>query len=179
LNASTSDPRFEQIVLPHLDAAYNLARWLTGNDHDAQDVVQESMLRALRFIDSYRGGDSKAWLLMIVRRTCFTWLDKNRPKDRVTLDPTTHDPVSLEPGPDAELIRSAEVQLVHEALAELAPEYREVIVLHELEGLAYKQIATIAEIPLGTVMSRLSRARASLEKVLVQKIGREVRHGMQ
>jgi RNA polymerase sigma-70 factor (ECF subfamily) len=158
--------RFEQTVLPHLDAAYNLARWLTRNEHDAQDVVQEAYLRAYRFFDSFRGVDGRPWLLAIVRNTCHTWLAQNRPTATTPFDEEQHGAAAAGPGPEARLVQGEERQLLRQALEELPAEFREVIVLRELEGLSYKEIAGIAGIPLGTVMSRLARARERLQQLL-------------
>jgi RNA polymerase sigma-70 factor (ECF subfamily) len=166
--------RFEQAVLQHLDAAYNLARWLTRDSHDAEDVVQEAYLRAYRFFDQYRGGDSRSWLLAIVRNTCHTWLKKNQPRDRVTYDEDLHGP-SDALNPEAALLQKASVEMVREALEELPEVFREVAVLRELEGFSYKDIAAITGTPMGTVMSRLTRARARLEQCLRQRLGEESR----
>jgi RNA polymerase sigma-70 factor (ECF subfamily) len=157
--------RFEQLVVPHLGAAFNLARWLTRNDHDAQDIVQDASLRALRFLDGLRGEDARPWLLGIVRNTTWSWLQANRPSELVAQDnddnaPEVPAPPSDEPENSA--IRRAESRLLNEAITALPPALREVIVLRELEDLAYRQIAQIAGIPIGTVMSRLSRARRLL-----------------
>jgi RNA polymerase sigma-70 factor (ECF subfamily) len=156
VNASRA--RFEQMVLPHLDAAYNLARWLTRNDHDADDVVQEAMLRAFRHFDSLRG-DARPWLLAVVRNACFSWLQANRPADVEPLDDVADDSL---PGPEAAVARSVDRRLLNEAIAALPVQFREVLVLRELEDLAYRDIARIAGIPIGTVMSRLARARRQL-----------------
>ena len=166
--------RFEQTVLPHLDAAYNLSRWLTRNDHDAEDVTQEACLRALRFIDTQRGENSRAWLLAIVRNTGRTWLTKNRPQElsgALSLDPTL-DAVGSDPTPETLAIRHADQQLVRSAIEELPLDYRETIVLRELEGLSYKEIARITEVALGTVMSRLSRGRRQLEQSLTKSLNK-------
>jgi RNA polymerase sigma-70 factor (ECF subfamily) len=154
--------KFEQLVLPHLDAAYNLARWLTRNDHDAEDVVQDSMLRAYRFCDSLRG-EPRPWLLAIVRNACFTWLQSNRPAEIAPggLDERPEE-ASPEPGPEALVARELDRRLLNEALSALPAQFREVLVLRELEDLAYKDIARIVGAPIGTVMSRLSRARRLL-----------------
>jgi len=156
--------RFEQLVVPHLGAAYNLARWLTRNDHDAQDIVQDASVRALRYLDALRGEDARAWLLGIVRNTTWSWLQANRPSELTTRDdedePQIAAPASDEPETSA--IRRAEARLLNEAIAALPPALREVIVLRELEDLAYRQIAHIADIPIGTVMSRLARGRRLL-----------------
>ena len=157
---------FERSVLPHLDAAYNLARWLTRNDAAAQDVVQESCLRAFRFHDGFRGDDARAWLLAIVRNTCFTWMQRNRPGQTASFDEELHSPASEVASPQEALQRSEDREAVRRAVEELPAEYREAIVLRELEGLSYKQIAAVAGIPIGTVMSRLARARSRLQQVL-------------
>jgi RNA polymerase sigma-70 factor, ECF subfamily len=158
--------RFEQAVLPHLDAAFNLARWLTGNDHDAADVVQEAYLRALRYGVGDRG-DSRAWVLAVVRNTCFTWLKRNRPPEpAVPFDEGRHSPGGEPADPGGALVRQADRETIRAAVAELPAEFREVIVLRELEGLSYKEIAAAAGVPIGTVMSRLTRARQRLRERL-------------
>jgi RNA polymerase sigma-70 factor (ECF subfamily) len=158
---------FEQAILPHLDAAYNLARWLTHSDHDADDVVQEAFLRAFHFFDSFHGGDGRSWLLAIVRNTCYTWLKRNRPQEpTVAYDEEKHSGADPAGSPDTPLLRSEDRQLLHRALEALAPEFREAIVLRELEGLSYKEIADVTGAPLGTVMSRLARARQRLQQCL-------------
>jgi RNA polymerase sigma-70 factor (ECF subfamily) len=167
--------RFEKSVLPHLDAAYNLARWLTRNDHDAQDVVQEAYLRAFRFFEGMRGGDARPWLLAIVRNASYSWLEKNRPAEVVALDdaaPLSSDTETVghampaETNPEVILLQSANRKLVNQALEELPVGYREVLVMRELEDLTYKEIAAIAGLPIGTVMSRLSRGRELLRRVI-------------
>jgi len=155
--------RFESLALPHLDAAYNLARWLTGNDHDAQDVVQEAVLRALRYFASFRGDNARPWLLQIVRHTCFAWMKTNRPAGVVPLD-DDDEPAGLWNEPVADepfmaLVRGDERAQVNQALAKLPVAFREVLVLREMEDLSYREIAAIADVPVGTVMSRLARAR--------------------
>jgi RNA polymerase sigma factor (sigma-70 family) len=167
--------RFEQAVLPHLAAAYNLARWLTRNDHDAEDVVQEAYARACKFFSSFHGGDSRAWLLAIVRHTSYTWLQHNRGHElRTVFDEESHGADGETANPETLLLRRANQQLLRQALEELPVEFREVIVLRELEGLSYKEIAHIADLPLGTVMSRLARARRRLQQSLARRIHREV-----
>jgi RNA polymerase sigma-70 factor (ECF subfamily) len=165
--------QFERAILPHLDAAYNLARWLTHNDHDAEDVVQEASLRAYQFFDGFHGSDGRPWLLRIVRNTCYTWMERNRAMNPATLDEEIHPITSPSPGPDGRLIQSEDRQLLNDALEELAAEYREVIVLRELEGLSYKEIASIISIPLGTVMSRLARGRERLQQALTDRTKKE------
>ncbi len=149
--------------MPHLDAAFNLARWLTRNDHDAEDVVQEAMLRAYRFFDALRG-EARPWLLAIVRNACFSWLQANRPVELQAIDRMEQE--SDAPGPEALAARDLDRRRVNEAIAALPVQFREVLVLRELEDLAYKDIARIAEIPIGTVMSRLARARRLLVESL-------------
>ena len=164
--------RFEQTVLPHLDAAYNLSRWLTGSEADAEDVTQEACLRALRFFATHHGPNTRAWLLAIVRNTCRTWLEKNRPREvRCSLpEDDMLAAMSSALNPESLAIRRADRELVRQAIEELPLEYREAIVLRELEGLSYKEIAEIVEVPLGTVMSRLSRARERLEQNLAPRV---------
>ncbi len=152
--------------MPHFDAAYNLARWLTQSASDADDVVQESYLRALTFFDSFRGGDGRAWMLSIVRNTCFTWLRKHRAYDlAVEFDEDLHG--SAVSSPETLQLREADAQSVHNALEKLPAEFREVLVLREMEGFSYKEISEIAGIAIGTVMSRLARARKRLHDQLV------------
>ncbi len=161
---------FEQTILPHLDAAYNLARWLTRGDQDAEDVVQEAFLRAFRFFDGFHGGDSRAWLLMIVRNTCYTWLRQNRMMEAPASFDDDVNPVEQEGGnPETWLERSADIQLLELALAELPVEFREVVVLRELESMSYKEIAYVTKLPIGTVMSRLARGRKLLQHNLMQQ----------
>ncbi len=163
--------RFEQTIVPHLDAAYNLARWLTGNDHDAADVVQEASLRALRFFGGFRGDQGRPWLLAIVRHTCFTWLKKHRGQEpALKFDEEMHSADSQTANPEQLLIRGENQQLLRQGLEELPVEFREVIVLRELEGLSYKEIADIAKIPVGTVMSRLARGRDRLQHLLTERL---------
>jgi RNA polymerase sigma-70 factor (ECF subfamily) len=158
--------RFEQMVLPHLGAAYNLARWLTGNNHDAEDVVQESYLRALKFFGGFRGENSRPWLLTIVRNTCFTWLRQNRFSELTELDEQIHGRERESRNPESIMLAAAHSETVRKAIEELPPEFREVIILREMEDLSYKEIADIASIPVGTVMSRLARARSRLQELL-------------
>jgi RNA polymerase sigma-70 factor (ECF subfamily) len=157
--------RFETLVLPHLDAAFNLARWLLRSSADAEDASQEAMLRAFRFFNGFQGGDVRAWLLQIVRNTCFTWLEKNRHvKDMTEFDEELRG--SPSPTPESLAIAADGRERLTHALESLPPGYREVIVLRELEGCSYKEIATITSIPIGTVMSRVSRARRQLQIAL-------------
>jgi RNA polymerase sigma factor (sigma-70 family) len=170
----------EQAILPHLDAAYNLARWLTATDEDAEDVLQEACLRAVKFFPGFQGGSARAWLLMIVRRTCYTWLAKNRAHTTATtsFDEELHSGTSDDRDPQMLLLREADRQLVQQALEKLPVELREMLILRELEGLSYKEAAAVAEIPVGTVMSRLSRGRQQLEQLLAARLGGEVKDGL-
>ena len=164
---------FEQTVLPHLDAAYNLARWLAGNDHDAQDVAQEASLRAFRFFASFRGGDARAWLLAIVRNTFYSWLRKNRPPENtVEMDDETMAAADASTNAEALSPQFADAATVRLAVAELPVEFREIVILREMEGFSYKEIADLAGVPIGTVMSRLARARALLRKRLAGEFKR-------
>jgi RNA polymerase sigma factor (sigma-70 family) len=159
--------RFEQLVLPHLDAAFNLARWLMHGRADAEDIAQEAMMRALRFFRGFHGGDARAWLLQIVRNTCYTWLEKNRSVDLTTeFDEELHPQPSV--SPEALAIAGDNRERLTRALEELPARFREVLVLRELEGCSYKEIAAITSAPIGTVMSALARARQRLQRVLTQ-----------
>ena len=164
--------RFESLVLPHMNSAFNIARWLTHNDQDAQDVVQEAYVRAFRFFGGFRGEDARAWLLSIVRNTFYTWHQQNRghAADTTMFEEDMHsleaDLAERDDSPEAMLIRSQSQKRVHQALRRLRLEYREVVVLRELEELSYKEIAAIVGIPMGTVMSRLGRGRQQLATLL-------------
>ncbi|PRX31573.1 RNA polymerase sigma-70 factor (ECF subfamily) [Paraburkholderia sp. BL18I3N2] len=169
--------RFQQMALPHLDAAYNLARWLCGNASDADDVVQEAFMRAFRFFDTFRGDSARPWLLAIVRRTWYTeWRRRSSSHETVEFDDTMDD-ASFDgwsvggADPQALLIRDEDTKRVHEALAQLPVEYREVLMLRELEEMGYKEIAAVADVPIGTVMSRLARGRRKLAALLAEKQG--------
>jgi RNA polymerase sigma-70 factor (ECF subfamily) len=157
--------RFEAVALPHLDAAYTLARWMTRNDADAADVVQEAYLRAFRYFDSYRDGDAKSWLLQIVRRTCYTWLERNRPADVVSLEAESEfGDVVATASSDAEGVLESRSNLrrLDQLIEALPALLRETIVLRELHELGYREIAEVTGVPIGTVMSRLHRARSLL-----------------
>lgn len=184
--------RFEQLVLPHLDAAYNLARWITRNDHDADDVVNESFVRALRYFDGFHGTEARAWQLTIVRNTSYTWLKTNRPAEVVhghegdapdigTQDARNAACDARENDPETRLLQAADADLLNQAIAALPLEFREVLILRELQELSYKEIAEIAEIagiPMGTVMSRLARGRSQLQRRLTRHPGKEHADGM-
>ena len=174
MEEQTSPGNFENSVLPHLDAAYNLARWLTRNGQDAEDVVQEACLRAFRFFGGFRGGDARAWLLKIVRNTCYTQLQNNRPQElATTFDEEIHSEDDGSMNPEMLLLRSADSQLLTRALEELPVNFREVLVLRELEGLSYREIAEVSNIPPGTVMSSLSRARERLRQSLTSLLSQD------
>jgi len=164
---------FEAAMLPHLDAAHNLARWLLRNEQDAQDVVQESYLRAFRSFSGFQGTNGRAWLLTIVRNTSYTLLKKNRAVDFTTpfdeeIHATGHESVS----PATILAHCEDAELIREAMDELPAEFREILALRHQEGLSYKEIADIAQIPLGTVMSRLARARDKLKEYLAVRMSK-------
>jgi RNA polymerase sigma-70 factor (ECF subfamily) len=167
--------RFEQTVLPHLDAAYNLARWLTRNDQDAQDVTQEACMRAFRFFDGYHGGNMRAWLLTIVRNTCYTWLHQNRTaQPAVEFDEEIHSAeISGSADPEIQALASAAKETLRRALEDLPDVYREALVLRELEGMSYREIADIMSVSMGTVMSRIARGRTRLRESLSVSLGKE------
>ena len=169
----TESPRlseFERQVLPHLDAAYNLARFLMRNDQDAEDVVQEASLRAFRFFGTFRGENSRPWFLKIVRNTAFTVLKKNQPADmNVVFDEELHGGQTPAMDPSLALDRAQDRKTVRAAIEQLPPEFREAITLRELEGASYKEIADVAGVPIGTVMSRLARARHQLQIILSER----------
>ncbi len=165
---------FEEVMLPHLDAAHNLARWLLRNEQDAQDVVQEAFLRAFKSFAGFRGSNGRAWLLTIVRNTSYTLMKKNRTVDlTTTFDEEKHATDHESVNPAALLERTEDAELVREAMDNLAAEFREILTLRHQEGLSYKEIADIAQIPPGTVMSRLARARAKLREYLATRLGKE------
>lgn len=154
---------FEEIILPHLDAAHNLARWLTGRAEDAREVVQEAYLRAFRYFDSYKGGDSKSWLLTIVRNTAFTWRSGRRQELAAeSFNETTHSSRLPEQNQEERLVDAAKAAILRNCIEALPLEFREVLIMRELEEMSYRQISEVVSIPVGTVMSRLSRARKRL-----------------
>jgi RNA polymerase sigma-70 factor (ECF subfamily) len=158
-------PRFEELFLPHLDAAYNLARWIVERDQDAQDVVQEAYVRALRSFSGFRGVNPRAWLLTIVRNTAYNWIQKHiREENLIPFDEKVHAVATNEPR--SESFYEKRRQQLQEALTRLPPDFREVLVLYEFEGWSYKEMASALNVPIGTVMSRLSRARRRLHDVI-------------
>ncbi len=169
--------RFEESVLPHLDAAFNLARWLLRSRADAEDVTQEALLRAYRFFGTYRAGDARAWLLQIVRNCSYTWLKKNRPMEDISEVSEASMPQE-HTTPESLAISSHDRARLSHALEELPVSFREVLVLRELEGCSYKEIAAITGRPMGTVMSALARARQQLRTTLTSPSQKEVRHGL-
>ena len=171
LEEPNKQARFEETMMPHLDAAYNLARWLTRNEHDAQDVVQDAFLRAFKFFDGFRGGNSRSWLLSIVRNTTYTWLQKNRKQELATIsDEEIHAIEDTSSNPEVLLLKNSDRQEMMRAVEQLPVEFREALILRELEGLSYKEIAEMADVPIGTVMPRLARARKQLQQSLGQRV---------
>jgi RNA polymerase sigma-70 factor (ECF subfamily) len=175
MTASTKEQRFQALVLPHLDSAFNLARWLTRSPQDAEDIVQEAYLRAFKFFDSFHGEDGRAWLLGIVRNTFYTWYQQDKTHSQSTeFEEELHsidakDSAAIQyadNNPEALLIRKDSQRQLQRALEAVSLEFREVLVMRELEDLSYKQIAGIVGIPIGTVMSRLGRGRKQLAEIL-------------
>jgi RNA polymerase sigma-70 factor (ECF subfamily) len=165
---------FEELMLCHLDAAHNLARWLLRNEQDAQDVVQESYLRAFRSFAGFRGGNGRAWLLTIVRNTSYTLLKKNGAVDLTTsFDDEIHGSGCESLSPAKILQLSEDADLIKQALQQLPAEFREILALRDQEGLSYKEIASVAQIPPGTVMSRLARARGKLKEYIAAQVGKD------
>lgn len=163
----TRRQRFEALVMPHLDAAFNLARWLARDANDASDVVQEAFLRAFESFDGMRGDNAKPWLLAIVRNTCFSWLARNRPASiHISYEEEVHGLPDPEANPELLALRADDRRCVDAAIERLPLEFREVLVLRELDDMSYKEIATVLAIPVGTVMSRLARGRRLLEGYL-------------
>ena len=179
--------RFELLALPHLDAAYNLARWLAGNTSDAEDVVQDAYLRAYRYFDGFQGGNFRVWLLTIVRNAFITWVRENR-SGRMVFVPDTPAAESADTeetlwgsrprDPEALLLESIDSQTLGRLMERLPAEYREVLLLREVEDLAYKEIAAVTCVPIGTVMSRLARARLSLRNLWLDQAATEDAHGL-
>ena len=169
MQAEAALTRFEQLMLPHMNAAYNLARWLMRNDSNAEDVVQEAYLRAFRFFDGFQGEDGRAWLLAIVRNTCRTALQKSGTEAKNT---EFQEEIHLvdEASTETHLLRQDNIDSVRWCIEHLPPDYREVVVLRELQQMSYKEIASAISVPPGTVMSRLARARARLQDCLILRI---------
>jgi len=175
MTRQANNMNFEEAVLPHLDTAYHLARWLTRNAQDAEDVVQEAYLRAFRFFDGFRGDNARAWLLKIVRNTCYTRRRQNQAQQlTTTFDEELHTDLTECQSPEKLMLRNADRQLLNQALEELPLAFREVLVLLELEGLAYKKIADVLGVPIGTVMSRLARGRRRLRESVIRLSNEQV-----
>ncbi len=176
---TSAGPDFDLVVLPHLDAAYNLARWLVRNPHDAEDVVQDACLRAVRFFGGYQQGNARAWLLRIVRNAAYSFLEKRRPAELAEeFDETIHVGEPVEPDAEAALVQSVESRMLQEALEGLPVRFREALILRELEGLSYKEISEVMDVPIGTVMSGLARGRAQLRESLLRARGKEAPRGV-
>ena len=178
MSASTKEQRFQTMMLPHLNPAFNLARWLARSNQDAEDIVQEAYLRAFKFFDSFHGEDGRAWLLGIVRNTFYTWYQQNKTQSLSTQFEEELHSIQIDVdaamqyadnNPEAQLIQKDSLQQMYQAMKALPVEYREVMVMRELEELSYKQIAGIIGIPMGTVMSRLGRGRKLLAEILASK----------
>ena len=167
LTSREKSARFNLLLEPHLDAAYNYARWLARNDNDAEDVAHDAVLRALEYLDGFKGDRIRPWLLTIVRNTFYTWLKKNRPVEMVeSLEEETHGTPEDEADPQALALRNADRRVLAAAIERLPREYREPLILREMEDFSYKEIGAVLEIPIGTVMSRLARARKKIEEIL-------------
>jgi len=157
---------FDEVVLPHLDAAYRLARWLMGNEHDAEDVVQEASLRAFRYFRTFTGGNGRAWFLRIVRNTCCGWRGHSAHAPTDPFDEEQHSSTWPSSDPETLLLQTDDIRLIEQAMSHLPDRCRELLVRRELEGLSYRDLAEVMGIPIGTVMSRLSRARQALRGAL-------------
>jgi RNA polymerase sigma-70 factor, ECF subfamily len=173
-----SDLSFDAVVLPHLDAAYRLAHWLVRNQYDAEDIVQDACLRALRYFRTFSGGDARAWFLKIVRNTCFTWYGRQAGARSDPFDERQHSGTQRLPDPETLLAHADDAALIESALSGLPARFRELLVLRELEGLSYQELADVLDVPIGTVMSGLSRARQAFRRNLdVQMKARTDAHG--
>jgi RNA polymerase sigma-70 factor (ECF subfamily) len=170
MDETTKLTLFEQAIVPHLNAAYNLARWLTRNPDVAEDLVQEAYLRAFRFFDGFHGGDGRAWLLAVVRNTCLTWLRRNKSgAASVEFDEEVHAPTGKKENVEERLVENSKIDALRRCVESLPVEYREIIVMRELEELSYREISEAAGVPIGTVMSRLSRGRMRLLDCMEEK----------
>jgi RNA polymerase sigma-70 factor, ECF subfamily len=170
MNDEHTRARFETLMLPLMNDAYNLARWLMKNQEDAEDMVQESYLRAFRFFSSFQGMNCRGWLLRIVRNTCYTALGARKLREKeVPLELEADEAEDPSPLPPVSLDKKTTVEAVREAIAALPVDFREAVVLRELEGLSYKEISEVTEAPIGTVMSRLARGRHQLYLMLLER----------
>jgi RNA polymerase sigma-70 factor (ECF subfamily) len=175
-DAGEKTARFEALVLPHLNAAYNMARWMTRNTSDAEDITQEAMLRAFRFFDTFRGENGRVWLMTIVRNTCLTWIRRQLPQQNsAEYDERLHSDLEASLTPESEYLRQATGEQVRRAIEHLPPEYREVVLMRELEQMSYKEIAVVTQSPLGTIMSRISRGRSMLRQLIAAQRRAEVK----
>ena len=170
--SSAGDGSFDEIVLPHLDVAYRLARWLLRNDHDAEDAVQEASLRAFKYFRTFTGGNGRAWFLKIVRNTCRGWRARNTGPDTESFDEERHVDTRSTPDPERLMFQSDDVALIEQALKNLPVRFRTLLVLREVEGLSYRELADTMDIPMGTVMSSLSRARQAFRVALIDVMER-------
>jgi len=170
--SSAGEGSFDEIVLPHLDVAYRLARWLLRNDHDAEDAVQEASLRAFRYFRTFSGGNGRAWFLKIVRNTCHGWRARNNGPETEAFDEERHVDTQSTPDPERLMFQSDDVALIEQALKNLPDRFRTLLVLREVEGLSYREVADAMDIPMGTVMSGLSRARQAFRVALIDVMER-------
>jgi RNA polymerase sigma-70 factor (ECF subfamily) len=157
---------FDTVVVPHLDAGYRLARWLMRDEHDAEDVLQEASLRAFRYFRTFVGGDGRAWFLSIVRNTCYGWRRHAYQPATDSFDEEQHSSTRPQSNPETLLLQSDDATLIARALSSLPDHFHQLLVLRELEGLSYRELSEVIGIPMGTVMSRLSRARVALRRAL-------------
>lgn len=167
---------FDDVVVPHLDAAYQLARWLVGNRHDAEDVVQEACLRALRYFPTFSNGNRRAWFLRIVRNTCYDWHSHTRQRPSDVFDEEQHSGATMAADPETLMLHAADTALIAQVMSGLPDRFRELLVLRELEGLSYRELADVLGMPIGSVMSGLSRARRTFRRTLETRLkhtGRE------
>jgi RNA polymerase sigma-70 factor (ECF subfamily) len=173
--AAAAAGSFDDVILPHMDAAYRLARWLVGNEHDAEDVVQEASLRAFRYFRTFSGGNGRGWFLRIVRNTCWSWRGEKIKRATDHFDEEQHSAANLTLDPEALLLHADDTSRIDDALDHLPDRARALLVLRELEGLSYHELADVLEIPIGTVMSGLSRARQALRRALESQmqVGKE------
>ncbi len=162
------EEHFERNIWPLLPAAYNFARWMVQSHHDAEDIVQESFVKAFKFADTFRGTDPRSWLMAIVRNSALTFLQRNQQQRMRAIDDSP-EPIDTSANPEVTVVRSQRAQTVRTAIARLPEEFREALLLREMEGMAYKEIAEVLKVPIGTVMSRLSRARTLLMEDLVEQ----------
>jgi len=163
---ASAEATFDDVVLPHLDAARRLARWLVGNEHDAEDAVQEASLRAFRYFGTFSGRNGRGWFLRIVRNVCWRWRGSKAATPTDLFDEERHSGAGWMPDPETLLLRAADVSLIEGAITDLPDRARALLVLREVEGLSYQELSDVLEIPLGTVMSGLSRARQAFRKAL-------------